>query len=486
MKREIRAQTPRLRPLVACVALALALSSAPSAGNDRGRAALDRDASVAWRADALAFLDAQGSRTHSTSPHAPNGSVLVTSCDDDGPGTLRQAYRNAVTGDNIDLTQLTCSTITLTSGALEDSPTAAEVTLQGPGKYLLTVDGGNADRVLIHRGGDTLHISGMTIKNGSYTGVYGGGCIYSETNVELFDTLVTGCSKHGTGADTAFGGAVYARRAAAMFASQIRDNHVDADSANSAGAGVWADAVNVSASTISGNTASSADGTHYARGGGVFSLTETEISYATITDNEAISGAGVFLVGAAAYTMRIRNSTISGNRASGAGGGVYAKYQPFAVANSTIAENTAGAQYGAGLFLAYATELESTIVANNTSQNGTFESDIGSPYAIAITGANNLVLASNLPLPADTIAQDPMLGPLQDNGGSTMTHALLPGSPAIDHGNNINGYQFDQRLFVLDTSQPYERVVGPAADIGAFESGAPDRVFVDGFDAESL
>jgi len=79
-----------------------------------------------------------------------------------------------------------------------------------------------------------------------------------------------------------------------------------------------------------------------------------------------------------------------------------------------------------------------------------------------------------------------MLGPLQDNGGSTMTHALLPGSPAIDHGNNINGYQFDQRLFVLDTSQPYERVVGPAADIGAFESGAPDRVFVDGFDAESL
>ena len=77
-----------------------------------------------------------------------------------------------------------------------------------------------------------------------------------------------------------------------------------------------------------------------------------------------------------------------------------------------------------------------------------------------------------------------MLGPLQDNGGDSMTHALLVGSPAIDHGNNSSGSNYDQRLIVPGTSQFYERVVGPSADIGAFEFGAPDRVFADGFEGE--
>jgi hypothetical protein len=135
------------------------------------------------------------------------------------------------------------------------------------------------------------------------------------------------------------------------------------------------------------------------------------------------------------------------------------------------------------MFLAYATELESTIVANNTAQNAA-TADVGSPYAIAISGANNLVIASNVPMPPDTITLNPMLGPLQDNGGYSMTHALLAGSPAIDHGNNSGAAQYDQRLFVAGSSQVYERVVGPGADIGAFEFGAPDRIFADGFEGE--
>ena len=76
-----------------------------------------------------------------------------------------------------------------------------------------------------------------------------------------------------------------------------------------------------------------------------------------------------------------------------------------------------------------------------------------------------------------------MLGPLQDNGGITPTHALLPGSPAIDHGNNplllmLDQRTYDERAFIFG----YERVVGPGPDIGAFEFGAPDHIFVDGFD----
>src|SRR5699024_7389733 len=79
-------------------------------------------------------------------------------------------------------------------------------------------------------------------------------------------------------------------------------------------------------------------------------------------------------------------------------------------------------------------------------------------------GGNNLIVAAQgVTLPADTISADPMLGPLQDNGGPTPTHALLPGSPAVDAGNNSRNNEFDQR------GPGFARSFGAAPDIGAFE-----------------
>ena len=483
MKSNIIARAPRLRPLVACLAIALALSSSHSLGSERGRDAVPRsfEELTALRGSVPAFMAERSGRSQRlVSPLAPADvpRTLVTNCDDDGPGSLRQAFHNASSGDVIDLTQLTCSTITLTSGEMDNSPTAADVSVEGPGKYLLTIDGNGGSRVFRHNGSGALAISGMTITNGSDAGALGGGCIYSAGDIGAFYTHISSCSKTSSGTDNAFGGAIYARGAALIAGSTIADNTAHADAANSAGAGVWANRTQIFVSTISGNTVSG-DGSHYARGGGVFSLGDAEILYSTISGNEALAGGGVFLVGAAEELMSIRNSTISGNHA-GSGGGVYAKYRPLSVSNSTITDNTAADQCG-GMFLAYATDLESTIVAKNTAQNSA-TADLGSPYAIAISGANNLVMASNLPLPPDTITLDPMLGPLQDNGGYSMTHALLVGSPAIDHGNNTNSASYDQRLFVAGSSQVFERVVGPSADIGAFEFGAPDRIFADGFE----
>ena len=63
--------------------------------------------------------------------------------------------------------------------------------------------------------------------------------------------------------------------------------------------------------------------------------------------------------------------------------------------------------------------------------------------------------------PTDLLNVDPLLGPLQDNGGPTFTQALLPGSPAVDAGNNTNAPAFDQRGFT--------RIVNGAIDIGAYE-----------------
>ncbi|MGH8172610.1 MAG: choice-of-anchor Q domain-containing protein [Rhodanobacteraceae bacterium] len=486
MKTERTARAPRLRPLAACVAMALALGSTLALGDahdTHGTFARTFEARTALRNGARDLLAGQSHfMQRARDVHAPAGPTptVVENCADDGPGSLRQAYRNAASNETIDLSQLTCSTITLTSGALEDSPTTENVMLQGPGKYLLTIDGGNADRVIVHNGPGSLLIGGVTIQNGSYTGPNGGGCIYSHANVELFDVLVTGCTKNATGTDNAFGGGVYADGRAYVRGSQILDNHVHSDGGNAAGGGVWGNAVASQSSTISGNSANTGDGSHYARGGGLFSVTDTEISYSTISGNVAGAGGGIFLVGGAVYPMEVLDSTISGNSASGAGGGVYAKYRQFAVSNSTITQNSAGAQ-GGGMFLTYATDLDSTIVANNSAADGA-TADIGSTYDIVLEGSNNLVLASNVPLPPDTLSVDPMLGPLQDNGGASMTHALLPGSPAIDHGSNPSNGLFEQRLFDLNGEVFYERLVGPAPDIGAFEFGAPDRLLIDGFE----
>jgi len=81
--------------------------------------------------------------------------VIVQNCNDSGPGSLRAAYANAVDNETIDLTQLVCSRITLGS-ALVDPVAAANVTLRGPGKDLLAIDGDALYQVIVHRGNGGL------------------------------------------------------------------------------------------------------------------------------------------------------------------------------------------------------------------------------------------------------------------------------------------------------------------------------------------
>jgi hypothetical protein len=78
-----------------------------------------------------------------------------------------------------------------------------------------------------------------------------------------------------------------------------------------------------------------------------------------------------------------------------------------------------------------------------------------------------------LTAPTDQINTDPLLGPLQDNGGPTFTHALLPGSPAIDKGKNFSGATTDQRgpgfVRTFDDVSTANATGGDGTDIGAFE-----------------
>jgi hypothetical protein len=155
-------------------------------------------------------------------------------------------------------------------------------------------------------------------------------------------------------------------------------------------------------------------------------------------------------------TLGLHNSTVSGN-SSGYGGGVYQESGDVSVSSSTITSNDASFQIG-GIRVSGpgVVSLLNTIVAVNSDGNCRslgLVTSLGNN--IDSDGSCNLIMATDLP------NTDPLLGPLQDNGGPTLTHALLEGSPAIDAANTTASPLEDQRGI--------ERPQGADSDIGAFE-----------------
>jgi CSLREA domain-containing protein len=194
----------------------------------------------------------------------------------------------------------------------------------------------------------------------------------------------------------------------------------------------------------------------------------------TVSGNQAIYGGGDsggiqnFGNGTNHGDLTSTNSTISSNTAS-LGGGVYSwgdNANSTTVANSTIAFNTTGVLAsdrgtggigGGGTFI-----FKNSIVSNNTSSGAPSNCVVPPPGTITSQG-NNLESASDCGFTAsgDIQKTDPQLGPLQDNGGPTDTHAITATSPAFDHGGGCPPPSVDQR----GTSRPQ----GGACDIGAFE-----------------
>lgn len=416
---------------------------------------------------------------HTTAGPKPHGVLrtIIENCDDTGPGSLRDAYFHAVDGEELDLTQLACSRITLTTGALTDG--VANVGLFGPGSGALTIDGSYLDRVFVHNGNGELHVEGLTITQGGYAGTYGGACVYSYGDVYLRDVTVTGCSLSASGNVPMYGGGLFVRGETWLFDSVVSHSHVNAPDVNSGGGGIASGKMIVVAySTISDNSLV-CSGARYCRGGGVFADGHTQVDASTVSGNVAESGAGIFHRGDQYdQYLLIQQSTISDNRASGAAGGVFANRHSL-ITDSTITQNTSDFPFGAGVYL-YTTQpvtMYGTIVAGNTSGDGLNQADLAGTPGFIVAGSHNLVVASTLTLPDDTLSEDPRLGPLQLNGGPTRTHALLPGSPAVDRGLNraqVGQFVYDQR------GVGFPRTLGADTDIGAYESD--DTIFADGFE----
>jgi hypothetical protein len=441
---------------------------------------------------------------------------VVTSCaDSNSPGTLRYAVLTANEKDTIDATQLQCATITLQTGAINVNQN--DLVILGPGSGKLTVDAGGNSRVFMHGGTGKLNIYAMTIANGHASGIDRalGGCVYSPAgSVAIHNAIVTGCT--ATAAVTAGGGGVFAFNdlflgnsvvtgntatstagpgdsgyafgggaasagALRLYGSRIEDNraHVDYGFAFGGG-GYCVKSFSSKYSTIDGNIAEvGVLDTMYSSGAGggiVFSRqgsgTDFSLRFSTVSNNRADTAAGLFAGGS---TAEIYDSTVSGNVAGfGAAGALVGS--PLKLFNSTIAFNTAGSYGGGGLVMQGATlQMSSTIIADNSPGGSLFAADFQTDAPI--TGSHNLVRFAGGAgtLPADTLRVDPMLDALRDNGGVTHTHALLPGSPAIDAGSNPKNLSTDQRW------PKFSRTVGAATDIGAFEYD-PDIIFISGFE----
>jgi hypothetical protein len=465
---------------------------------------------------------APAERAAGYAPTRPDGALLwpVTNCDDAGDGSLRDAAAHANHGDGIDLSSLTCSTISVTSGAI----TLHDVHLFGPGAGQLEISGtGNQNRRIFNHssGGGTLDISGVTVSGGKYisNAGLGGGCLrstggslyihdsvfrsclvvtpvgqagnarggaiasYGSGDVRLYGTTIESSlarTDHGIAA----GGGVYAQGSVGMYASTIASNSVSASAtARPYGGGLvtkgwlW-----MEDSTLYGNTAAGDGGGAVVYGGGL-------LRRSTISSNHAVSGtSGIVMLGDNDAMIGIYSSTVSGNASTATqhwlSGALFLNAAVTTITNCTITGNTesnqAGTKFGAGIVVGYDAStfsMSGTIVAGNYFDDGAppyADDDIDGPDGFTILGDTNMVGWTHIPVPTDTLFESaPRLGPLQDNGGPTLTHLPLPDSPAIDHGA-AHGMETDQRGLA--------RVQGVAADIGAVET-QPDVIFADDFDA---
>ena len=208
----------------------------------------------------------------------------------------------------------------------------------------------------------------------------------------------------------------------------------------------------------------------YRSAGGIYNSGGTlTLTRSAITGNSAPrSGGGIVNFG----TVTLVNSTVSNSTASNNGGGIWSS-RSLTLTNSTITGNAAS--NGGGIYnLAGTVSPLNSIIAGNAAPlrpdcRGVIASQghnlIGDSSGCDFTAATGDLLGGS------TNAIDPLLGPLQDNGGPTFTRALLSGSPSIDAGGDASCPATDQRGI--------PRPQGAHCDIGAFEftGSVPPRAF---------
>ena len=441
----------------------------------------------------------------------------VISTNDSGPGTLRQALADATKGDVIQFDPLlNRRNIGLTTGELVIDK---NVTINGPGPTLLGVyrSSQTVFRVLHVMPGTNVTLAGLTISDGG-ADQQGGGGILNDHAILTIDTCVVqnsagnyGGGVYNDGSDGSatltilnsivsgnhadVGGGIYNNAEDGGSATlSLTNSTVESNTASfngfptggGAGGGILnsGGTLTITNSVVTGNLAGVPDPFALGDGGGILNDGVLTIIDSTISNNQAyMAGGGIESIGTLtvnnsaiidngaigghdgqpwgqgggiAGNVTFSNSTLSGNYASLSGGGIAGGG---AISNSTLNDNSGGTISVSGTL-----ELENTVL-KAAARGGNISNDGGTVlshgYNVSSDDGGGFLNG-----PGDQINTDPLLGPLQYNGGPTLTHALLLGSPAIDAGDP----SFTPPPLYDQGGAPFDRVFNGRVDIGSFEA----------------
>lgn len=357
--------------------------------------------------------------------------------------SLRGAIIAANAASGADTITVPAGTYVLTiQGGGEDTPATGDLDVIGE----VTISGAGADTTTVSAAGERVDDDPDL---GDRVFEVGEGSERTDSDATITGLTVTGGeTPFGTTPQSFLGGGILVNRSEKLALNEVV---VMGNEAEHSGGGIYNDggATTITDSTVSGNTTRVGDG-------GIFSDTSPSDKQTTI-----------------------QNSAISGNTAHlGGGGGVRNDGGRLTISSATITNNNAPRGLGAGvvgtgLNHTTLTEISSTIISANNSTDVDFPNPIQNSFA---SGGYNVIgdgnALGNFEATGDrTNVSDPGLGPLQNNGGPTFTHALLSGSPAIDQGDSP-GLSTDQRGQPRPHDDPNIKNApgGDGSDTGSFES----------------
>lgn len=395
----------------------------------------------------------------------PNVTVDTLIDEDNGnlsPGdtSLREAIARVSSGGSIYFSNaLSGGTVQLTLGELLINKS---LTIQGLGADQLAISGNSTSRVFkVDDGVDSsqiqVAINGLTITDGR---------------------AMDGFSTTGGGVNQ--GAGIYNRERLTVSHSILSSNLAYF------GSGIYNDGdLTVKNSTLSGNSA-------YYEGGGISNYGTLTVSNSTLSGNSANSAGG----GISNYygTLTVINSTLSGNSVAYEGGGIYSYSSAVTVINSTLSGNSAttgggisnsagtltvssstlsgnSAATGGGIYNYATLRVGNSIISGNVASETNAE--LGN-YGNFISNGYNLVGQNGntggfVTTTTDIVLQhgiETAIAPLANNGGSTLTHALVAGSLALNAGNNA----LIPVEITTDQRGAVSRILKGRVDIGAFES----------------
>ncbi|MFL5885041.1 MAG: choice-of-anchor Q domain-containing protein [Thermoleophilaceae bacterium] len=417
--------------------------------------------------------------------------------------------------------------------SMVDSTVNGNSTTEGPGGGIY--DGARSSTPSAFSGAaatspdETLHAERSSVSHNQASNDSGGG-IYNDTcecqgspgDVSLIDTHVDNnfASSDGGGIDnsgpagnlTVQGGTVDGNQADSGRGGGIEnqgldlsvtDAEVDSNTADEGpGGGIDNNGGSLRLTRVSvDNNSAGTDADTTGRGGGVFSngaqkpiivsgrqeeLPGTRIVDSSISKNHSwASGGGIWdNTGADIINTTIANNVADIQQSDGnhRGGGIFDHGNGMTLTNVTLAGNIVNGGSGGGIWAENVDPLlTNTIIADNEANDDPSTSDCGGQFYT--TGGHNLDgnQSSGSPdqcglkngIDGDQTGKHARLGPLQGNGGPTLTRALLDGSPAIDGGDNsiCAGLTTDGNTDPHDQRQAH-RPAGPACDVGAYEANA--------------